>query len=126
MSPKTAAEPAAPFIRPAPIRLAQLAAEMRGWDYEEIRAGLIACSTAGWTDERIYREMFRLLLLEDAAPADLRVMARDWTKRLSVADGPDGSPQNPETAALLRQAVENANAATAAQQARERNPGNAA
>ena len=81
-------EPAEPFVKPAPRRLAQLAAEMRGWDYEEIRAGLIACSTAGWTDERIYREIFRLLLLEDAAPADLRVMARDPTKRLPAGEGP--------------------------------------
>ena len=123
---KTSAEPAEPFVKPAPKRLAMLAAEMRGWAYDDIYSALIACHEAGWDDLRIYRETFRLLQLEDSSPADLRVMARDWTKRPSAAGGPAGSPQSPETAALLRQAVENANVATAAQQARERNPGTAA
>jgi hypothetical protein len=63
-------------VRPAPKQLAQLAEVMRGWDYEEIRAAIIAVSHAGWDDERIYREVFRLLLLEDASPADLRNSAR--------------------------------------------------
>ena len=65
------------FIQPAPKHLAMLAVSMRDWDYEEIRAALIAVSEASWPAERIYRETFRLLLLEDATPADLRNAARN-------------------------------------------------
>jgi len=35
-------------VQPAPKQLAMLAAAMRGWDYEEIRAAIIAVSHAGW------------------------------------------------------------------------------
>ena len=90
---KTSAEPAEPFVKPAPKRLAMLAAEMRGWAYEDIYSALIACHDAGWGDEQIYRETFRLLLLEDSGPADLRVMARDWTKRLPQGEGPAKSDE---------------------------------
>jgi hypothetical protein len=63
---------------PAPKQLAMLAATMRDdWPYDEIRAALIACSEAGWTAERIYRETFRLLLLADSGPKDLRMAARN-------------------------------------------------
>jgi hypothetical protein len=64
-------------VQPAPKQLAMLATAMRGWDYEEIRAAIIAASHAGWDDERIYRETFRLLLLRDGCPADLRNAARN-------------------------------------------------
>lgn len=85
------------FIRPAPKELAILAAAMRGWDYDEIRAAILGASQAGWSDDRIYREVFRLLLLEDASPADLRAAAR------SVGQGP-GDYQRGLAAA--RQALE--------------------
>ena len=64
-------------IQPAPKLLAQLAEAARGWPYEETRAALIAASAAGWPDERIYRETFRLLMLEDASPGDLRQASRN-------------------------------------------------
>lgn len=64
-------------VQPAPKQLAMLAAAMRGWNYEEIRAAIIAASQAGWDDDRIYRETFRLLLTGDATPADLRNAARN-------------------------------------------------
>lgn len=72
-------------IQPAPKQLAQLAVAMRDWDYEEIRTAIIACSQAGWPDDRIYREVFRLLLLKDAAPADLRQAARDPRRPVPAA-----------------------------------------
>lgn len=72
----TAASTGALELRPAPKHLAMLAAEMRAdWDYEDIRQALIACSKAGWDDTRIYRETFRLLLIADSGPGDLRAMA---------------------------------------------------
>lgn len=81
------------WIRPAPKQLAQLAAEMRGWDYDDIRQAIIACSTAGWDDRRIYRETFRLLLREDATPDDLRLASRDPVRSgrrpLAVVADPD-------------------------------------
>lgn len=64
-------------LQAAPKQLAMLAAAMRGWDYEEIRTAILAASTAGWDIDRIYRETFRLLLLEDATPADLRQASRN-------------------------------------------------
>jgi hypothetical protein len=71
------ARPPADFIYPAPKQLAVLAANMRpDWDYEQTRTALIAVSGAGWTDDQIYREMFRLLLLREATPDDLRNAAR--------------------------------------------------
>jgi len=72
----TAASAPALELRPAPKHLAMLAAEMRAdWDYEDIRQALIACSKAGWDDIRIYRETFRLLLIADSGPGDLRALA---------------------------------------------------
>jgi len=53
--------------------LAVLAAEMRpDWDYRETGQAVFACSQAGWSPEQIYREAFRLLLIADSGPADLR------------------------------------------------------
>lgn len=116
-------EPAAPFIRAAPVRLSQLASEMRGWDYEDIRAALIACSEAGWTDEQIYRAVFRLLLLENGDPASLRAEARNPLKRQAAdPNNPVGLPRDPEVKNLLRRAVADSDAATAEQRARERMP----
>jgi hypothetical protein len=80
-------------VQPAPKQLAMLAAAMRGWDYEEIRAAIIAASQAGWDDERIYRETFRLLLIEDGCPADLRLASRRPTQP------PAGEPADGRSAA---------------------------
>jgi hypothetical protein len=76
-----------------------LAAAMRGWDYEEIRAAIIAASQAGWDSERIYRETFRLLLIGDATPADLRQASRNPLRRT----GPGGGTSE-ETRAALEEA----------------------
>ena len=86
-------------LRPAPKQLAMLAAEMRAdWDYEDIRQALIACSKAGWDDHRIYRETFRLLLMADSGPADLRAMAG------RPAPGPAGmSEETRASVAALRE-----------------------
>lgn len=91
-------------FRPAPKHLAMLAAEMReDWPYEATRAALIACSQAGWSDERIYRETFRLLLLPDSAPGDLRQASRNPLRPVPAAG--DGTFQR--GVALARQALEN-------------------
>lgn len=80
------------YPKAAPMRLAQLAVEMRGWDYDDIRGALIACSEAGWPVLRVYTETFRLLLRDDATPGDLREAAKDpakATRSLSVVADPD-------------------------------------
>lgn len=90
-------------IRPAPKHLAMLAAEMRAdWDYDETRAALIAASQAGWDPERIYRETFRLLLLPDSSPADLRHASRNPLRPVPSAG--DGTLERGLT--LARQALE--------------------
>jgi hypothetical protein len=91
-------------FRAAPKHLAMLAASMRdGWDYEDTRQALIACHDAGWTDERIYRETFRLLLLADSGPADLRQRARDPRN----AGRPPGEGTFGRGLASVREAYEN-------------------
>jgi hypothetical protein len=91
------------WIQPAPKQLAVLAAAMRGWDYEDIRTAIIAAHAAGWEDDRIYRETFRLLLREDASPADLRQAARNPTRPVSApAEGTFASGL-----ASVREAYEN-------------------
>lgn len=91
-------------IRPAPKRLAALAAEMRAdWPYEDTRAALIAASGAGWDAYRIYRETFRLLLLPDSTPADLRLASRNPFRPVPAAG--DGTLQRGLAAA--REAYEN-------------------
>lgn len=66
------------WLQPAPKRLAMLAEAMRDgpWDYENTWQAIKACHDAGWTDIRIYQETFRLLLIKDSAPDDLRHLAR--------------------------------------------------
>lgn len=87
-------------IRPAPKYLAALAAQMRDdWPYDDTRAALIAASGAGWTADRIYRETFRLLLLPDSTPADLRLASRD-PRRQDPRPGP-GLPSRPDAVALV-------------------------
>ncbi len=91
-------------FQPAPKQLAQLAAAMRGWDYEEIRTAIIAASQAGWDIDRIYRETFRLLLLEDATPADLRQASRNPFQRdtAAAADGRTAAAKARELYPALR------------------------
>ena len=96
-------------FEPAPKLLAQLAEQMRGWPYEETRASLIAASQAGWDTERIYREMFRLLLREDAGPADLRQASRNPLRPVPAAG--DGTLERGLAAA--REALEHRQAAAA-------------
>lgn len=64
-------------LKPAPKQLAWLAAEARGgeWTYKATADALLACSNANWPAERIYRETFRLLLVADSGPDDLRKLA---------------------------------------------------
>ena len=65
------------WLQPAPKRLAMLAEGMHGaWGYEDTLQALIACHDAGWPDDKLYRETFRLLLVKDSAPDDLRHLAR--------------------------------------------------
>lgn len=88
----------------APKQLAQLAAAMRGWDYEEIRTAILAASQAGWETDRIYRETFRLLLLGDATPADLRQASRNPFRRdaAAAADGRTAAEKAREMYPALR------------------------
>ena len=91
-------------IQPSPKQLAMLAAAMRGWDYEEIRAAIMAASQAGWDDTRIYRETFRLLLVKDGCPADLRQASRSPIRRDGgePADGPAMAAKAREMYPVLR------------------------
>lgn len=91
-------------VRPAPKHLAMLASEMRAdWDYEDIHQALIACSDAGWDDIRIYREVFRLLLIADSSPDDLRAMARRPARAAGMSE---------ETRQLLAAAKQDCDTAT--------------
>lgn len=91
-------------IELAPKRLAWLAAGMRGWGYEDTLGALKACSDAGWDDTRICRETFRLLLIADSAPGDLRAMAgRPARAQAGMSE---------ETRQLLAAAKEDCDAAT--------------
>ena len=67
-------------------RIAWFAEAWKGWDYEDTLNAIIAAGEAGWPDERIYRELVRLLSLEDAAPADLRQAARDPRRGIAAVD----------------------------------------
>lgn len=59
-------------IQPAAPQLAALAAAMRGWDESDLAGAMIAAKNAGWDFEQVYREVTRLILIEDATPASLR------------------------------------------------------
>ena len=95
-------------IQPAARELAALAAAMRGWDAEETLAAILAAKHAGWTFEQVYREVSRLLLLEDGTPASLRHAAR-----APAAVGPRPTTYS-EGAAKVREALEHRGDGTAA------------
>lgn len=111
-------DPAEEHIKPAPKALAMLAVEMRGWAYDDIRAALIACSEAGWTTGRIYREVFALLMREDGVPADLRNAARNPLRSLEPRGS--GRPEDPKVVSAIEQAKRASDAATARFQAQAR------
>lgn len=90
-------------LKAAPKRLAWLAEEMRGWGYEDTLGALKACSDAGWDDIRIYREVFRLLLIADSSPDDLRAMARRPARAAGMSE---------ETRQLLAAAKQDCDTAT--------------
>ena len=83
-------------IRPAPKHLALLAANTRGWDYEEIYAAIIAAGHAGWTFDQVYREVTRLILIDDATPASLRHKAAKPT--VAPPTGPEVNTRGKEMA----------------------------
>jgi hypothetical protein len=75
-------------IRPAARELATLATIMRGWDYDETLTAMLAAKTAGWDFGRVFREVARLLLLDDTGPASLRHAAALVTPNAAHGPGP--------------------------------------
>jgi hypothetical protein len=60
-------------IQPATGELQALAAAMRpDWDRDQLAQAILAAKNAGWTFEQVFRYVVRLLVREDAAPAELR------------------------------------------------------
>jgi hypothetical protein len=58
-------------------QLASLAAQMRpDWDRQDLWDALTAVRHAGWQWPAVFREMVRLVLAQDEAPATLRNSAR--------------------------------------------------
>ena len=91
-------------IQPAARELAALAYAMRGWDPEHTMAGMIAAKNAGWDFERTFREVTRLLLLEDGNPAALRHAAASLLRPVesAPADGPAAAATAREMYPVLR------------------------
>lgn len=91
--------------QPAVPQLVALASAMRpDWDSEDLGMAILAASQAGWEWERIAREVWRLLWIEDGAPASLRAACRSpldrpqpggWTPAKS------GAPKSEEVRAML-------------------------
>jgi len=60
-------------LQPAPGELVALAAAVRpDWDRDALANAVLAAKTAGWTWEQVFRYVVRLILREDATPAELR------------------------------------------------------
>jgi hypothetical protein len=87
------------LIRPAARELAALAAAARGWDDGELMDAMLAAKNAGWDFERVYREVTRLILIEDATPASLRHAAANPLRK-TAKPGPATYEQG---AALARE-----------------------
>jgi hypothetical protein len=65
-------------VQAAPIRLADLAEEMRpDWDRAQFDGVLAAARGAGWSWHRTFKLVSQLLLDESATPRDLAVAIRD-------------------------------------------------
>jgi hypothetical protein len=77
-----------------------LAANMRGWDYEEIYSAILAAGHAGWTFEQVFREVTRLILIADSGPADLRAKAAK-----PVLAAPTGAEVNARGKELVLEAL---------------------
>jgi hypothetical protein len=91
-------------IQPAARELAALAYAMRGWDPEHTMAAMIAARNAGWDFERVFREVSRLLLLEDGEPAGLRHAAGSLFRPAveTPASAPDAAARAREMYPALR------------------------
>ena len=60
-------------IQPATSELQALAAAMRpDWNRDQLGQAILAAKNAGWTFEQVFRYITRLLVREDADPAELR------------------------------------------------------
>ena len=80
-----------PLVQPASRELTDLAVTMRpDWDRDDLSGALVAAKTAGWSWERTFREVSRLLLLDDGEPAALRHAAAT-PLRPSLAPSGDAS-----------------------------------
>jgi hypothetical protein len=75
-------------VHPAPLQLADLAAVMRpDWDRRELEGAIASArSNGGWSWPRVFIEVARLMVDEDAAPRDLNVAARDLAGPRRPAD----------------------------------------
>jgi hypothetical protein len=91
-------------IQPAARELTALAYAMRGWDPEHTMAAMLAAKNAGWDFGRTFREVARLLLLEDGDPAALRHAAGSLLRPIDSkpADGPAAAAKAREQYPNLR------------------------
>jgi len=93
-------------INPAPIELADLAAVMRpDWD-RSLFEGAVAHALRSWSWPKVYGEVSRLLVQEDASPRDLTaaVDAQDPNRRYRPASAESAR----EWAAACRAVLEDA------------------
>lgn len=98
-------------IRSAAPELVSLAVAMRpDWDGERLQSALVAAYAAGWKWERTFREVARLLLIEDSGPNDLRIAAGET--RITAPGSLPGD--------LRAQVLADAQAATERQRLRDR------
>lgn len=91
-------------IQPAARELASLAHAMRGWDRDDLMGAMLAARNAGWDFERVFREVTRLLLIEDGNPAALRHAAANLFRPATSepAYGPDAAAKAREMYPALR------------------------
>jgi hypothetical protein len=95
-------------VHPAPAQLADLAAVMRpDWDRSQLEGAVSAARTGGWSWQRVFSEVARLLVIEDSSPSDLTAAARKQVQAVK--------PANPaltrEWAGVCRMVLEDAAAA---------------
>lgn len=88
-------------LRPAfPELLALATASRPDWDWEETRDAMMAAKHAGWEWDAVFREVIRLVLAEDEAPATLRNSARRPVRPRGVT-GPQVNARGRELAREL-------------------------
>lgn len=92
-------------LQPAVPELVRFAAATRtDWDADDLDAAILAALQAGWEWDEVYREVHRLLLIEDGSPASLRAKCKSVFKVT-----PTGRTTYQRGAAMARELLEHRN-----------------